>query len=384
MQNLAQIVYINDQKQFGVVATELIKEGQTIITENPIVSCQYAHNKDYFPACSHCLKSLESPEQMLKRLSGVQDDVQLFNSACLLDRSKITKCDVCLSAYCSPECLNIAHSTYQKYICAPQTEDNPLVQLEQLWKGIHFPPESGTVMLLVRMIAFIIYEIEHNPGKQRKDILGTFGSFTSQQYYSEFLGLSHRFMNEKYETTMVAIQELLCQAFGSVLPELFDVHTFKSMFSIMALNAQGIGTSSLEEYEIYATRNMSSNPEAYQESLDKIEMLQEFIEEQSGEFTHVEGSGLYQFQSKINHSCVPNTEVRFPYNNSSLQVVATRDIQPGEEITISYIEFEEDGSDVEETCAGKCSQAEDNAKNERKELLKEFYLFECQCEMCCK
>lgn len=58
----------------------------------------------------------------------------------------------------------------------------------------------------------------------------------------------------------------------------------------------------------------------------------------AGEFLNNEGSGLYVLQSKINHSCVPNAESTFPYSNNIVVLKATRTIQPGEEICISYID----------------------------------------------
>jgi hypothetical protein len=47
---------------------------------------------------------------------------------------------------------------------------------------------------------------------------------------------------------------------------------------------------------------------------------------------------FFDFCASGNHSCRPNAEVKFPNNNFTLHVVALRDIQPGEEICISYLE----------------------------------------------
>lgn len=51
-----------------------------------------------------------------------------------------------------------------------------------------------------------------------------------------------------------------------------------------------------------------------------------------------EGSGLYMKQSCINHSCAPNAKVVYNYNNFRLSVVAKRQIMPGEEISINYLD----------------------------------------------
>ena len=57
-----------------------------------------------------------------------------------------------------------------------------------------------------------------------------------------------------------------------------------------------------------------------------------------GDFLNNEGSGLYILQSSINHSCVPNAEITFPYGNHRLALKATREINPEDEICISYLD----------------------------------------------
>lgn len=57
-----------------------------------------------------------------------------------------------------------------------------------------------------------------------------------------------------------------------------------------------------------------------------------------GEFLNNEGSGLYSIQSSINHSCEPNAEVAFPNSNYKLAVRSVEDIEPGDEICISYLD----------------------------------------------
>ena len=51
-----------------------------------------------------------------------------------------------------------------------------------------------------------------------------------------------------------------------------------------------------------------------------------------------EGSGLYELQSMINHSCKPNAEIQFKDNSHELTIVALEEIQPNQEVCISYID----------------------------------------------
>ncbi|KAK0716092.1 hypothetical protein B0H67DRAFT_601447 [Lasiosphaeris hirsuta] len=50
-----------------------------------------------------------------------------------------------------------------------------------------------------------------------------------------------------------------------------------------------------------------------------------------------EGKGLYPEIARLNHACDPNAFPRFTRSDLAMRAVATRDILPGEEITISYI-----------------------------------------------
>lgn len=55
----------------------------------------------------------------------------------------------------------------------------------------------------------------------------------------------------------------------------------------------------------------------------------------------------------------------FPYNNSTIEVIALKDIEEGEEVNLCYLD-DADGMDVKA----------------RKEALRDFYLFHCQCDRC--
>lgn len=56
------------------------------------------------------------------------------------------------------------------------------------------------------------------------------------------------------------------------------------------------------------------------------------------QFLNNEGSALYSIESKANHSCIPNAQATFPYSNHVLKLIAIQDIQPGDEICISYLD----------------------------------------------
>ena len=143
---------------------------------------------------------------------------------------------------------------------------------------------------------------------------------------------------------------------------------FQTLFHLAHFNAQGIGNSSLDSY--LATLEDSDSV------LETCDQLEEVIAEHSGEFTRVEGSGLYFMHSKLNHSCDPNAEVRFETGDNRLTIWSLRDIEQGEEVCIGYLDFEHECR--HEGC--ECDDAVD--VQDRQSLLKKFYHFECMCEIC--
>lgn len=70
---------------------------------------------------------------------------------------------------------------------------------------------------------------------------------------------------------------------------------------------------------------------------------------------------MYQIPSLFNHSCVPNCVAIF--SGTKLLIHATEEIKKGDEFTISYTEL---------LCPSY----------QRKEDLKNRYMFECSCSKC--
>ncbi|KAB5572321.1 hypothetical protein GE09DRAFT_1269063 [Coniochaeta sp. 2T2.1] len=72
--------------------------------------------------------------------------------------------------------------------------------------------------------------------------------------------------------------------------------------------------------------------------------------------------GLYPETSRLNHACRPNAIWRYSKDNLAMEVVAFRNIEPGEEITHSYAPL-------------------GLTQTERQDVLKEWG-FTCQCPLC--
>ncbi|KAI3629590.1 hypothetical protein MIR68_012412 [Amoeboaphelidium protococcarum] len=202
----------------------------------------------------------------------------------------------------------------------------------------------------------------------------------------------------------------VCNQYEELKNVLLQPQWFRRLFAVMALNSQGVGTSALEQHQQDLTQLLQQQNNCVTEQqkhqiedyFQQLEVIDPLIEEVSGEFTRVEGSGLYLMHSKLNHSCVPNAQVLFTENNSNLRVVALRDIAAGEEICISYIDdccSEEDSDDQQdvngdddmatemdhdyEDVDGEQEDSEDGEPaTTRRDRLEMYYNFVCNCEKC--
>ncbi|KAI1761497.1 SET domain-containing protein [Hypoxylon sp. FL1150] len=76
----------------------------------------------------------------------------------------------------------------------------------------------------------------------------------------------------------------------------------------------------------------------------------------------VDHSGLYVDVSRLNHACKPNMFSRFSSTTLGMEVVAYRDIEPGEELTFSYLPL--------------------NLLSEQRQSLIQEWGFNCTCSLC--
>ncbi|KAI0883926.1 SET domain-containing protein [Annulohypoxylon maeteangense] len=76
----------------------------------------------------------------------------------------------------------------------------------------------------------------------------------------------------------------------------------------------------------------------------------------------VDHSGLYVDVARLNHACKPNMFSRFSSTTLGMEVVAYRDIAPGEELTFSYLPL--------------------NLASEQRQTLIREWGFNCSCSLC--
>lgn len=265
--------------------------------------------------------------------------------------------------YCSEECRQTAWEQYHRMLCLGENQgdpSHPLEQLQEAWRKMHYPPETASLMLIAQMIAKVLQAPD--PDKMKS----IFESFC-HSVVNKGQQIVHKLLGDKFKEQLDILRMLLFNAlFDEKLEQWFKPEGFQSLMALIGTNGQGIGTSSLSIY-VSNLENLSDISEDEQQALDIfIDQLYEEMDKVSGQFLNCEGSGLYALQSSCNHSCEPNAEVTFPFNNSTLVLKALHSIQPGEEIVICYL--------------GECDR--DRSRHSRQRLLRENYLFTCTCPKC--
>lgn len=223
---------------------------------------------------------------------------------------------------------------------------------------MHYPPETASVLLVLRIFAMI---------KMQPEFLQTFSEFCDRSV-NEDLSICHKILGEKFTNQIAELHQAFVQVFASdeILEKYLTLEGLTQIFAMIGTNAQGIGTSSFAGW-VKKVGDLEGLNDSQRNEVDQlIDTFYATLDETVGQFLNNEGSGLYLTQSKINHSCNPNAEIQFPYSNNVLQVTALRNIATNEEICISYLD--------------DCQL--NRSRHSRQKYLQENYLFTCDCVKC--
>ncbi|CAG9808176.1 unnamed protein product [Chironomus riparius] len=351
-------ITVLERKGRAVIANKFIKEGELILTESPLISAQFTWNKEYgYLCCDHCFLPLESAQENVRRLAMDVSIVLPKQVNELADQ--IDQCNNCQAKYCSPKCASSAAASYHNFECNQYKFGGRFYEIHELWKKSHYPPETATIDLVIRIFGMI----KQSNSAEVIELLDNF----SKHSCNEDLQLCHKMLGEKFSIQLSQIHKEVQRIFGNddQLAKYISYDGFVSLLAILGTNAQGIGTSSFAHW-VQSISEMDMSEEKRTEIDTFIDAIYSRFNDTVGEFLDNEGSGLYVQQSKFNHSCQPNAQIIFPNSNSTLNVVALQDIHPEEEICISYID--------------ECMLS--RSRHSRQKYLKENYLFRCECEKC--
>lgn len=227
-----------------------------------------------------------------------------------------------------------------------------------IFRKMHYPPETSSVLLVLRIFAMI---------KSQPGLIQTFNEFCDRSV-NEDLSICHKILGERFTEQLTELHQAFVQVFSDeeILGKYLTIEGLTHLFAMIGTNSQGIGTSSFASW-VKSVSELNTLSEKQRHEVDElIDAFYMKLEDTVGQFLNNEGSGLYVTQSKINHSCNPNAEIRFPFSNNVLQVVALREINVNEEVSISYLD--------------ECQL--NRSRHSRQKYLQENYLFLCECEKC--
>ncbi|TRY98772.1 hypothetical protein DNTS_025508 [Danionella cerebrum] len=330
-----EVRFIDNVKGRGLFAKKSFKKGDSIFAEKPLVSSQFLWNAMYkYRACEYCMHALETAEENARRLSGLPSLILPHPELCKVRPDQHQACPQCQVMYCSAGCRQAAWELYHKVLCLGQSHgdpDHPINKLQDAWRSVHYPPETSSVMILAKMVA----TFKQARDKERwQRLLSHFCSRTANEEEE----IAHKLLGEKFQGQLTLLRGLFATAlYEDRLHQWFTPEGFRSLFSLVGTNGQGIGTSSLSQW-VHGCDALQL-PSQQREHLDAfIDQLYKDIDKETGDFLNCEGSGLFLLQSSCNHSCVPNAEASFPDSNFLLHLTALSDISAGEEICISYLD----------------------------------------------
>ncbi|XP_076103229.1 protein-lysine N-trimethyltransferase SMYD5-like [Mytilus galloprovincialis] len=360
-----EIQLIDELKGKGLFAKKNINKGDVIFEETPIVSTQFLWNELYkYKACEYCMKSLETAEEQARRLS-TNPHLSLPHPECdITDQSPYVDCPGCQVTYCCELCRKKALDEYHQVLCMgpsrlSEDNDHPLARLQETWRNIHYPPETSSIMLIVKMVALV------KQAKDKSTVLQKFSQFVKNTVNEED-EIVHKLLGKQFQEQLELLRQMTADfIFEENVSQWFTPEGFRSLFALIGTNGQGIGSSSISVW----VKNCEdlAIPDEEKEQLDAfIDQLYEDMDKVSGTFLDCEGSGLYLLQSTCNHSCIPNAEITFPNNNHKLVLVAKENISQGEEICTCYL--------------SECDVS--RSRHSRQKFLKENYLFTCGCVKC--
>ncbi|CAF0828134.1 unnamed protein product [Brachionus calyciflorus] len=364
-----EIKVIDQNKNRSLIAKKSFSKGDVLFSERPIVSAQFAWNEFYnYRACEFCMRPLESAQENIRRLcENPSINLPHLKQCCETKKSTHCVCSQCSIEYCSEDCRLQAFNLYHQTLCLGENRRNPSHPfniLMDVWKQIHLPPETTNIYLIFKLIAMM------KQTGDKGELMRKLSNFECG-LVNEKDQLPHKLLKEKFFTELESLREMTFEIFNRDLyvkdcEPWMSSEGFRQIFALFGRNSQGIGTSPFSIY-VENLSEIKNLTKIEKKKLDKfIDKLYGTLENTAGNFLNSEGSGLYEYQSMINHSCKPNAEISFRNNNFELSIVALEDIQMGQEVLISYLD--------------ECEL--NSSRHTRQKMLRENYLFNCQCERC--
>jgi len=286
-----------------------------------------------YKCCAYCMIPLESESEAACRLTNGKILSVPKSEENYTPPESIVTCSKSGLSFCSENCRAKADLAYDRMLLPLRAK---LDELDDLWRDIHFPPESASIGLVYRLLAMKRLDPKIDEFLQAK-----------VEHVDE--SIMHKMLGEEHARNLLVLSDALCNLLEDVTDD-----EVKDIFGVLGRNQQGIGTCALTTW-------LNSGDD------EEREAMYDAIDESVGiEFMNNEGVGLYREQSMANHSCRPNAEIQFLHGSHVLSLVMMEKVDTGDEITISYLD--------------ECTLT--RSKSSRRAYLEENYQFACQCDRC--
>jgi hypothetical protein len=337
-----RIVSFGATRGNGLVTLRQFQKGSTIFTERAL----YAHSS-HCPACWNCWRSLSS-------LSGIVTGSRILPHAHLWPISTTTSetpCDNCHAQFCSSQCQTQHFKVYGK--CCRLRKC-----LEIVDKSLE---SKSTVQLAIVVFVAAVHHSRQSPS-----------SLSSGESLGPILdhlcGSSHDVGPLELGTPaeIESIYSHLAQVLDLTLEEqtslLLSQDRFATYMAIVARNSfEGYTQNPFDLY--YARLPRSSRLDVLAQAFGETSVTREMDRAIQAKVV-VPFVAIFALTARMNHSCDPNVEVVSKhYMDCHMDVIARRDLEPGEELVISYL--------PEMKCVMK-----------RRRRLEARYLFQCDCPRC--
>jgi len=123
--------------------------------------------------------------------------------------AQFTQCPRCKVRYCSEDCLMEAQKRYHRVACMGgfrSDDTHPINVLNETWKKMHYPPETGSIMLIVRLMAL------YQQSCKKAEFLEQLQSFQALIVNRE-QKIYHKMLGENFEQQMEQLYLAFCNAF---------------------------------------------------------------------------------------------------------------------------------------------------------------------------
>jgi len=352
------ISFINEKKGRGMFASRSFKQEETLFFEQPIISQQHVTNRLIARTCGNCFRFLGTLEEQLAHHRELLE----MQSLPIHNASGIVRCvHECGELYCSEECRNEALFRHHNILCVGtlQVQEHPLFQFKS-----HAILHNELFLLAGQVLAVILSSWRLNGGQLNQHVL-PFAQLHKKLWWEVVTDVQEDILKSIMDESL----KLLRQAFVLQLrPEEYQfleflrVDFFATLLGLLDLNNHTIDIKAPLQIVYSSLAEQGTHPSGL--TLEVLKPIAEAIAREQdnyldedeaypsegcsmGEnysephlqdiFPAFEGLGIFPNIAMMNHSCVPNANVRFGDDRTAV-VVALRDIQPGEELTISYIE----------------------------------------------